>query len=137
MGIPFPKGELHSVDNVRLLTSKGKEIPCQTDHQGNQLAPCRFKRKMDVGILFYRGNFRILFGVWPGCSSISSKDRVVSRNNMRPEGGISVNTGPLSFQLDKRGNGFLDEIHLDGNEDGVFAEDELIASSIDGFRGSF
>ena len=30
LGIPFPKGELYSVDNIRLLTAEGVEIPSQT-----------------------------------------------------------------------------------------------------------
>ena len=30
IGIPFPMGELFSVDNIRLLNAQGKEITCQT-----------------------------------------------------------------------------------------------------------
>ena len=35
LGIPFPKGELNSVDHLRLLTSDGTEIPCQTTEVSN------------------------------------------------------------------------------------------------------
>ena len=35
LGIPFPKGELKSVDHLRLMTSNGVEIPCQTTEVAN------------------------------------------------------------------------------------------------------
>ena len=65
------------------------------------------------------------------------KEKIVSTNNMRPKGGVDVNTGPLSFSIHKMGNGFLDEIYLDSDKNGKFEENELIVSSPEKNRGSF
>lgn len=62
---------------------------------------------------------------------------IVSSNNMRPSGGIAVNTGPLSFHIHKKGDGFLDEVFLDDDANGLFEEDELLASAPEKNRGSF
>jgi len=70
-------------------------------------------------------------------SPLQPKERIISTNNMRPQGGISVNTGPLSFSINKMGNGFLDEVHLDLNQDGNFTDDELISSAPNNKRGTF
>jgi len=46
---------------------------------------------------------------------MAPENRVVSSNSMRPSGGIEVNTGALMFTINKRGNGFLDEVFIDSN----------------------
>jgi hypothetical protein len=136
IGIPFPKGELYSVDNIRLLNLNGKEISIQTTKVSTWL-PADESVKW-VWIFFFSENSSDYIleygeGVWP--SPISN--RIVSTNNMRPKGGITVNTGPLKFSIKKQGNGFLDEVYLDTNKDGLFSKEELIASAPEKKRGAF
>ena len=128
LGIPFPQGELHSVDNLRLLTSDGREIPCQTTKVANW-RPIDTSIKW-VWVFFFSNqdsNYILEYG--QSIVPIRSKKRIVSTNNMRPGGGIQVNTGPLSFSLNKMGDGFLDEVYIDSNENGNFEKNELICSS--------
>lgn len=136
LGIPFPKGELNSVDHLRLLTSDGTEIPCQTTEVSNW-GPTDDSVKWVWVFFFSEETQDYVLEYGEGVVPILPKEKVVSANNMRPRGGIDVNTGPLSFSIHKKGNGFLDEVFLDSNQDGEFDKEELIASSPEENRGSF
>ncbi|MER3318304.1 MAG: hypothetical protein RIB79_08425 [Allomuricauda sp.] len=136
LGIPFPKGELNSVDHLRLLTSDGTEIPCQTTEVSNW-GPTDDSVKWVWVFFFSEETQDYVLEYGDGVVPILPKEKVVSANNMRPRGGIDVNTGPLSFSIHKKGNGFLDEVFLDSNQDGEFDKEELIASSPEENRGSF
>lgn len=136
IGIPFPKGELYSIDNIRLLNSNGKEIVCQTT-EVSTWQPADESVKWIWVFFFSEKTTDYLLEYGNGIAPIISKERIISTNNMRPRGGISVNTGPLSFSINKLGNGFLDEVHLDLNKDGKFTDDELISSAPDNKRGTF
>jgi hypothetical protein len=136
LGIPFPKGELYSPDHIRLLTSEGIEIPCQTTEVANW-GPLDDSIKW-VWVFFFseeESDYVLEYG--DSIVPIRSEEKIVSTNNMRPEGGIDVNTGPLSFSIHKMGNGFLDEVYLDSDKNGAFEERELIGSSPEENRGSF
>ena len=136
LGIPFPIGELHSVDDLRLLTSKGLEIPCQTTEVSTWL-PADGSVKW-VWIFFFSektSNYILEYG--DSVEPMQSPDRIISANNMRPGGGIEVNTGPLSLSINKLGNGFLDTVYLDSDQNGSFEEEERIASAPSEGRGTF
>lgn len=136
IGIPFPKGELFSVDNIRLLNSNGKEIVCQTT-EVSTWQPADDSIKWIWVFFFSEKSSDYLLEYGTGIAPILPQERIISTNNMRPRGGISVNTGPLSFSINKLGNGFLDEVYLDLNQDGKFNDDELISSAPDNKRGTF
>lgn len=136
LGIPFPKGELKSVDHLRLLTSDGVEIPCQTTEVANW-GPLDDSIKWAWVFFFSEEGTEYTLEYGDNIIPIRSKEKIVSTNNMRPQGGIDVNTGPLSFAIHKMGNGFLDEVFLDSNGNGEFEETELIGSSQGENRGSF
>lgn len=136
LGIPFPKGELYSVDHLRLLTSDGIEIPCQTTEVANW-GPLDDSVKWVWVFFFSEEGSEYVLEYGDSIVPILSKEKIVSTNNMRPQGGIEVNTGPLSFSIHKMGNGFLDEVYLDSNKNGEFEERELIATSPEKNRGSF
>ncbi|UBZ05619.1 hypothetical protein LDL76_09560 [Salegentibacter mishustinae] len=135
LGIPFPVGALESVDQVRLL-HKGKEIPIQTT-EVNTWAPVDSSVKW-MWIFFFSketSDYTLEFG--EGIHPRGYSNAIVSTNNMRPSGGITVNTGPLKFTLKKKGNGFIDEVFIDKNNDQIFSENELLASSPKNNRGTF
>jgi hypothetical protein len=135
LGIPFPIGELESVDQVRLLHN-GKEIPIQTT-EVTTWEPANSSVKW-MWIFFFSketSNYTLEYG--KGIHPHGYSEAIVSTNNMRPSGGITVNTGPLKFTLKKKGNGFIDEVFIDKNDDQIFSKNELIASSPEDKRGTF
>lgn len=136
IGIPFPKGALYSIDNVRLLNSKGQEIASQIT-EVTTWQPADDSVKWIWVFFFSDSSSDYLLEFGEGVVPMQPKERIISTNNMRPRGGVNVNTGPLSFSLNKKGDGFLDEVHLDLNKDGKFTDDELIASSTNTKRGTF
>lgn len=136
LGIPFPKGELYSPDHIRLLTSEGIEIPCQTTEVANW-GPLDDSVKWVWVFFFSEEGSDYVLEYGDSIRPIRAEERIVSSNNMRPKGGIDVNTGPLSFSIHKQGNGFLDEVYLDSNSNGKFEDNELIGSSPEKNRGSF
>ncbi|MEC3966247.1 hypothetical protein [Flagellimonas halotolerans] len=136
LGIPFPKGALNSVDHLRLLTSDGTEIPCQTTEVSNW-GPVDDSIKWVWVFFFSEDTQDYVLEYGDGVVPMVPKEKIISTNNMRPQGGIDVNTGPISFSIHKKGNGFLDEVFLDSNNDGKFDTEELIASSPKKHRGSF
>ncbi|MFT4790879.1 MAG: hypothetical protein ACI9KR_000488, partial [Arcticibacterium sp.] len=118
LGIPFPKGALYSVDNIRVLTAEGVEIPSQTTEVSNW-GPTDDSVKW-VWVFFFSeagSNYVLEYG--KGVVPMKISEKIISSNNMREQGGIDVNTGPLSFTVQKRGNGFLDAVYLDSNENGT------------------
>ncbi|MBO3099685.1 exo-rhamnogalacturonan lyase family protein [Gelidibacter pelagius] len=136
LGIPFPKGELFSVDNVRMLNSKGKEIVSQTT-EVTTWEPADDSIKW-IWVFFFAdeaSNYTLEYG--EGIYPMEPENRIVSSNNMRPTGGIVVNTGTLKFNINKKGHGFLDEVYIDKNGDKEYSKDELIASAPENYRGTF
>ncbi|QDO95187.1 hypothetical protein FNB79_14795 [Formosa sediminum] len=136
LGIPFPKGELFSIDHVRLLNSKGKEIVCQTT-EVTTWEPADGSIKW-VWVFFFSDentDYTLEYGddIYP----MEAERKIVSVNNMRPQGGITVNTGALQFNINKQGHGFLDEVFIDKNNDKKYSSDELIASAPEDSRGTF
>lgn len=136
LGIPFAKGELNTVDHVRLMTVDGKEIPCQTTEVSNW-GPKDDSVKWVWLFFFSEDTPDYVLEYGDGVTPMLPNEKIISTNNMRPQGGIDVNTGPLSFSIHKMGNGFLDEVFLDSNKDGKFDKEELIVSSPEKNRGSF
>ncbi|MGJ8759101.1 MAG: hypothetical protein ACSHXA_01065 [Polaribacter sp.] len=136
LGIPFPKGELFSIDHVRLLNSKGEEIVCQTT-EVTTWEPADDSIKW-IWVFFFSDehtDYTLEYGddIYPK----EPESKIVSVNNMRPQGGITVNTGAIQFNINKKGHGFLDEVFIDQNNDKKYSSDELIASSPEDSRGTF
>lgn len=136
VGIPFPKGELQSIDHVRLLNAQGKEIPSQIT-EVSRWAPADPESIKWIWVFFFAqesNNYTLEYG--PDvrrAPAIKPRLRVV--NNMRSGGGVEVNTGPLRFRVDQGSGGFIDEVALDEDDDG-FDSSDIIATGPDG-RGSF
>ena len=126
LGIPFPKGELNSVDHIRLLTSDGTEIPCQTT-EVSTWGPIDDSIKWVWVFFFSEETTDYVLEYGEGVVPMRPTEKIISANNMRPSGGIEVNTGAISFNIHKKGDGFLDEVFLDSNNDGEFSEKELIS----------
>lgn len=135
LGIPFPVGKLHSVENVRVLNRSGVEIPSQIT-EVSTWEPTSTSIKW-IWVFFFSEDgkdYTLEFG-----EDVKRKEytgpRVVVENNQRPYGGVEVTTGPLRFFIDRRGGGFLDKVQLDTDNNG-FDDQDIIAVS-DKKRGTF
>lgn len=136
MGVPFPQGVLHSPDHMRVLDSRGREIPSQITEVSNW-EPADASIKW-VWVFFFADqgeNYSLEYGTTVRRAPASGPSIVVI-NNQRESGGIEVNTGTLRFNMDKRrAGGFLDVVEVNSSADG-FREEHIIATSTLQ-RGSF
>ncbi len=134
VGLPFPKGALHSPDNVRVLTEDGEEIPSQITPV-TTWAPADSSLKW-IWVFFFAtdgDSYQVEYG--EDVDRAPLPERLTFVNNQRPYGETQVDTGPLRLQVDKRnGNGFLDRVSV--SSDGDFDSTDVVARGIDG-RGSF
>ncbi|WP_220096056.1 exo-rhamnogalacturonan lyase family protein [Daejeonella oryzae] len=135
LGIPFPVNKLKNSDQLRVLNSKGQEIPSQITIV-NTWAPLS-ESVMWIWVFFFsddKDQYTLEFG-----KDVQRKNfagtRVTVENNTRPGGRVRVNTGPLQFSISRSGGSFLDFVELDMDGDG-FDKNDLIAESDKG-RGSF
>lgn len=134
-GIPFPRGVLHSPDQVRLLTPEGREIPCQTT-EVTTWEPADPSIKW-LWIFFFAGSsnrYTVEYGAGVRRSAIPA-ERLTIINNQGERGFVDVTTGPLHFVIRKGEGGFLNRVELDLEGNGFDASD-VVAESPMG-RGSF
>jgi hypothetical protein len=113
-GVPFPKGELTSINNVRILDSNYKEVPCQKqvtatwdkDNSSIKWALLDFPASVSAN-----GSSTYYVEYGSGISSISGGDQVsVSEDSQK----ITVNTGPLQFSIRKDKFTFIEEANFAG-----------------------
>jgi len=136
LGVPFPKGALHSPDHVRVVGSNGAEIPSQIT-EVSTWEPSDRSIKW-VWVFFFADaadGYRLEYG--PDVRREAAYAHgIIIKNNQRPAGGIEVTTGPLRITVDKRtAGGFLDRVEVNPDADG-FGDEHLLATSPLG-RGSF
>lgn len=135
LGIPFPKGALHSPDHVRVLNADGDEILSQTT-QVTTWAPADPSVKW-LWVFFFTDEsteYTVEYGE-DVRKTVEIENPIMFKNNQRSNGFAEIDTGPLKFRIDKGGSGFMDQIELDTEGDG-FGRGDTIATGIDG-RGSF
>lgn len=135
LGIPFPKGALLSVDQVRLINSTGEEIPSQIT-EVSTWDPIDPSVKW-IWVFFFAEdspNYTLEYGTGIQRQAIKG-DIVKVNNNQRLGQDAEVETGPLKFTIKKGEGGFLDKVYLDIERDG-FDQEDLIATG-NGARSAF
>lgn len=135
LGIPFPKGVLYSPDHVRVLNGEGDEILSQTT-QVSTWEPADLSIKW-LWVFFFTDEsteYTVEYGE-DVRKTVEIENPIIFKNNQRQNGGAEINTGPLYFEINKRGSGFLDQVQLDTNGEG-FTEENIVATGLEG-RGSF
>jgi hypothetical protein len=135
LGIPIPKGTLYSPDHVRLLNSKGKEIPSQITEVSTWLPLDKSIKWMWV---FFFADAQDTYTIEYGNDVVRAPyegERVIIRNNQRETTLTEVNTGPLNFKIRKDLGGFFETIQLDTDKNG-FDDKDIIAEGTKE-RGSF
>jgi len=144
-GIPIPEGELYSPDRVRVLNSKGNEIPSQIT-KVTTWKPSDNSIKW-LWVFFFTGEgdqYKVEYG--DNITNSRDYDETLTiKNNQRNNGEVEVNTGPLRFTVNKgegggffnspAGSGFIDKVELDIDADG-FTDEDIIAVGEAG-RSSF
>ena len=134
-GIPFPRGELVSTENVRVRNGAGEEIP-------SQITPVTTWGLADGSLkwiwvdFFTDGSGRYTVEHGPEVRrtvEVESPIRFV--NNQRQNGFAEIDTGPLRIRVQKGGSGFIDRVEFNPAGDG-FGPGHVIAEGI-GARGSF
>lgn len=134
-GIPFPKGELHSPDHVRVLNENGDEILSQTttvnswepaDKSIKWLWVFLFADESDTYYVEYGPDVR---------KTVSPEFPIQFKNNQRQNGFVEINTGPLHLRINKGGSGFIDRVQYNPDQDG-FGDEHIVASGLRE-RGSF
>jgi hypothetical protein len=124
-GVPFAQGVLNTKDNVRLVDSEGKEVPCQTGIR------CRWNKG---------GSIRWLgFDFVPVVSGIEQQYFIeygpsVKRKKMsgitcrETSETISIDTGKMKFNISRRNFKLLENLYLDSNGDKKYSAEELVIS---------
>ncbi|HLR31028.1 MAG TPA: hypothetical protein VK074_00970 [Fodinibius sp.] len=134
-GLPIPKGELYSPDHVRVLNSRGQEIPSQIT-QVSTWEPADNSIKW-IWVFFFSekgSDYTVEFGQ-DIRNALDYNRKIYVKNNQRSSGGITVDTGVLRFTIKRGGSGFFDKVELDTERDG-FDSDDVIATGTEG-RSSF
>ncbi len=134
-GIPFPKGELGSTGNVRVVNDAGEEIPSQITPVTTWWPADRSIKWIWVDFLTDgSGRYSVQYG--PDVRrTVDVEAPIRFVNNQRENGFAEVDTGPLRFRVQKGGSGFIDQVEFNPAGDG-FAPRHLIAEGI-ASRGSF
>lgn len=134
-GLPIPQGELYSPDHVQVLNEEGEEIPSQIT-EVSTWKPADESIKW-IWVFFFSGegnNYTVKYG-----ENVQNRfdydQRIYVKNNQRSYGGVTVDTGPLRFTIERGGSGFFDKVELDTEGDG-YDEKDVIATGKEG-RSSF
>ena len=135
LGIPFPEGELHSPDHVRVLNGARDEIASQTTLVSTW-EPADVSVKWLWVFFFADGSEEYIIEYGKDVKKqVSPESPIVFKNNQRSNGYAEITTGPLRFRIGKGGSGFIDRIEFNPAADG-FSEDDVIARGLER-RGSF
>lgn len=127
-GIPFPQGEVSTVENIQIKDSQGKEVP----FQGRVLAtwPDKSIRWLQVDL---QSNLNPMDGqgyFLEYGASVHSQAPDSPLKVEESETSYQVTTGPLFFTVHKKGFNLFEEVYLDANQNGAIEPSELIASKV-------
>ena len=126
-GLPLSQGALFDLNNIRLVSSAGQEIAAQFTATSfwpddslkwvliDFAVPLATRQTMDCTVEF---------------GSRVKREATTSPLKVESDSGtITVVTGPLKVELDKRRFHLFSAVWLDANHDGRFADDERAAAS--------
>ena len=133
-GIPFPQGDLISIENIRILNAQGSEIPSQIGELGRwqdesiKWALVDFQADVDANAV---AQYTLEYGTKIRRKSFETPTvkTAISENY------VEVVTGPLKFVIDKNRFGLLDNVWLDVNSNGEFQDNERITQNDSGESG--
>jgi hypothetical protein len=123
-GIPFPRGELTSLDNVKLTTVAQVECPAQytglCKWPDGSLKSVLVTFKSDISPSSTTA-YNLYYGTGTTRSAYATP-LTYSEDNA----GITVTTGPVRFKVSKTAFDVFDQVYIDENKNGTFEESEKI-----------
>ena len=129
-GIPIPRGELTSLEGVRLLDHRERPIAAQFKPLGFWPDQSVQWLKVDAQLSIPPNGRQFAYLEYGHKTpSPAPEDRVTVTRSSR--GDVTVVTGPLKFTLHAKGFRFMDTVWLDKNKDGRFSDDEKMMAGAD------
>ncbi|MBI4698885.1 MAG: hypothetical protein HY758_08285 [Nitrospirae bacterium] len=126
-GLPFPKGELDSVEHIKLIDSDGNEVACQVDRLA--MWPDG-SVKWALLTAFVEINpdkkpeFKVIYG-----PEVLRMARIAKKTEIQQSAkDMIVDNGVIRFTINRGGSGFFDSLWFDRNGDGIYTENERVFS---------
>jgi hypothetical protein len=117
-GLPFPRGQLDSVEHVRLIDSDGNEVVCQVDRLAmwpdGSVKWALLTAFVEIS-LDKKKEFRVEYGPDIIRSDVIPKKIEIERSERR----LQVSNGVIRFTIDRNGSGIFDSLWFDRNGDGI------------------
>ncbi|MBI3899895.1 MAG: hypothetical protein HY308_16595 [Gammaproteobacteria bacterium] len=114
--VPFPRGALTSLDNLRLVNGNGQEVPAQFSKvagwSDNSLKSVAVDFLAQPGVVSYQ----LYYGNGVTHASNYTTDLALTQDTNQ----IVVSNGTLRFAINKNRFTIFDQVWLDRNNDGVF-----------------
>ncbi len=136
-GFPFPPGQLISEKNIKIRNAAQEEFPFQTRvlarWPDKSIRWLQMDMQSNIPQPFSGQGYYLDYGPEISTPEYSSPLKLEET----PEK-IRVETGTMAFTVSKTGFYLFDEVYLDLNSDGKFAQDERVASKVPislSFRG--
>lgn len=124
MGVPFPKGNLLSLNNLGVQSPTDNPVDAQFKvmsywNDGSiRWVKCDFQASVAA-------NTTAAYQLITNSNHNTSSDLSYTEN----ANSITVNTGILQFSVSKTSFNLLDEVHLDINQNGTYEANEIIVNS--------
>jgi len=128
-GIPFPRGQLKSLEQLELVDNQGSNIPFQSKILS--LWPDKSIKWALVTLqsgLTPNGDRRLFLRYGNSFQKQSFQSSLLIEEN--PDN-VIVNTGILKLSIGKKGFYLFDNLWLDKNKDGKFDDDEILSAKAD------
>jgi hypothetical protein len=125
-GIPFPRGALTSLDNLKLVNAALAEIPAQFS------ALCKWPDNSIKSVLVHffsdisptaKSGYSLNYG--PG---VTRQTYQTGLGYTDDDASITVTTGPVKFRVNKTGFDLFNRVYIDNNDNGIFEETEKIVN---------
>ena len=124
-GVPFPRGAVRSVKNMRIVTTDGAEVPAQFEKTATWHSPDGDVKWVLVDMAAQRGkDYFVEYGSQVARAEAASPLKVVDA-----QGHIAVDTGPLRVTFDRTKSCLMEGVWLDRNDDGRFEEKEQMLAA--------
>jgi hypothetical protein len=111
-GLPFAKGALPKIDNLRLLDNSGKEQPLQA--RALSLWPDGSVKSAMLDFQYNIPRDKDTTAVLEYGAGVKSTPRATGLQIKKTGGKVTIDTGVMQFSLSKSGCGFMDEVTVDG-----------------------
>ena len=126
IGVPFPRGEVFSLNNLRLDDGNGLETPAQfaslVQWPDGSLKSVLVQFHSDISTDFST-DYILLYG-----SGVSHSNYATNLSYIEDAAFITVKTGAVQFKLNKAQFTLFDQVWVDNNKNGLYENSEKMMS---------